>query len=64
MEINIGEAIKIALDRKKMRVSDLSEKLGMTQPTFRTRLEKGGWRDDELKIIEKELGVVLEITIE
>jgi hypothetical protein len=61
LELTISEAIKLQLDRKKKTLATFASELNMSIPTFRSRIRRGGWKTEELQIIEKELGIKLNV---
>ena len=53
------ELIRIALVQKKMSISELSEKVGMSQPNFSKKLNKNNFNETDMRKIAEALGMEL-----
>lgn len=56
MEITIQQRVKAACDIAGMSLTELGNKMGMSQQTFSSRLKVGKFRQDELEKMAEILG--------
>lgn len=56
MEINIQQRIKAACDIAGMSLTELGNKMGMSQQTFSSRLKVGKFKQEELEKMAELMG--------
>lgn len=57
------ELIRIALVQKKMSISELSERVGMSQPNFSKKLNKNNFNETDMRKIAEALGMELVLAL-
>ena len=58
------ELIRIALVQKRMSISELSERVGMSQPNFSKKLNKNNFNETDMRKIAEALGMKLVLGLE
>lgn len=61
--ITTSEKLEIALKRQGFTKKELSEKLGVTQPTISKKFKYNDWRESDIREICKVIGIDCEMVL-